>query len=345
MTVSEVNVTLPAQPPQRFITAGGARLYRIPMRVFANGMIGYAHLVLGRGAPVLIDCGSERAESIADLFAGLNAIGPVYGERFTPGAVGRVWLTHAHIDHIGGAPAVQAVCGAPIAVHAADRAAVEDADAHIAAVTARFAAALGSYGFPADTHPALLRSAALFMGRVPALSVASVLEDGAVYDGMAVLHTPGHTAGQVCICIDDVLISADHVLSATLPHQTPAALYPGTGLGVFLESSTRLAALDGVRLALGGHDAPIPDVRARLISLNAQIERRLARIEARCAGPEPPTLAALAASMEPPGAAGRSPYLQLLTLEMTAAFTEYLCAHGRLQAAPDGAAARYSVRA
>lgn len=45
-------------PIEKFETASGVILYRLPMNVFGSGFIAYAYVVLGAGVPTLIDTGS-----------------------------------------------------------------------------------------------------------------------------------------------------------------------------------------------------------------------------------------------------------------------------------------------
>ena len=57
---------------------------------------------------VLIDPGEEPERFLAAVRSG--------GWRLTA-----VWLTHAHIDHVLGVPAVKAATGVPVLLHPADR--------------------------------------------------------------------------------------------------------------------------------------------------------------------------------------------------------------------------------
>jgi glyoxylase-like metal-dependent hydrolase (beta-lactamase superfamily II) len=82
-------------------------------------------------------------------------------------------------------------------------------------------------------------------------------------------HVPGHSAGQVVIQIDDVLLSGDHILKTISPHQSPRLFNPHMGLGLFLESLELVRSFaDSIQLTLGGHKGPIWDLTARIAAIH-----------------------------------------------------------------------------
>ena len=96
---------------------------------------------------------------------------------------------------------------------------------------------------------------------------------------------PGHCPGQVCLRLGDVLLAADHVLSRITPHQAPESITLNMGLGHYFTSLDKVAKLDGMRLALGGHENPIEDLPKRVGQIRAAHERRLERVLELCAEP------------------------------------------------------------
>jgi glyoxylase-like metal-dependent hydrolase (beta-lactamase superfamily II) len=162
----------------------------------------------------------------------------------------------------------------------------------------------------------------------------SSVEVEATYDGLRmevgpihVLHVPGHCPGQVVFQVDDILLSGDHVLESTTPHQAPEQLSHYTGLGHYLDSLERLLPLaQRVRLTLGGHEKPIFDLPGRILDIRdmhmERLEQMLSALE------EPKTILELAGEMfgEVDG------YDELLAIEEAGAHVEYLQdrAHVRL---------------
>lgn len=335
---------MPLPPITRHETSSGARIYRIPVEAFPTDFIVYCYVVLGAGEPTLIDCGSDIGQSSAHLLAGFEALRDDFGEALVLTDIRRLWLTHAHIDHFGGAAFVHERTGARIGIHALDRRILEAFQERLMLATQRLEHFFVQAGIPVEEHDALLEMYGFFKCSVRDVRVDELLDDGMTVDGMTFIHTPGHGAGQVCILIGDVLISADHVLARITPHQAPEAITHGTGLSHYLASLDKIERVAGVRLALGGHDAPIPDFYARVAETRAHHERRLTRILDLLH--EPMTISQLSSTLYP----GKQGYDVLLALEEAGAHVEYLYEHGQLAlanaaAVQDGAGALIYRRA
>ena len=133
--------------------------------------------------------------------------------------------THGHWDHIGDNAAVAAHTGADIAVHPLDRERLTDPKPLWA---------------PFEIAPS-----------VPAVELA---EGGEVRFGsirLAVLHTPGHTEGSVCLYAadDGLLFSGDTLFAGGWGRVD----LPGGDPGAMVESLGRLMALDDRVQVLPGH--------------------------------------------------------------------------------------------
>jgi len=90
------------------VTPAGARVSVHTLRL----AISNAYLVEGAAGVVLADAGLPH-----EALRILHAL-----ERIGRPSLNLIYITHAHIDHFGGAAAVQRATGAPIAVHGADAA-------------------------------------------------------------------------------------------------------------------------------------------------------------------------------------------------------------------------------
>jgi glyoxylase-like metal-dependent hydrolase (beta-lactamase superfamily II) len=184
----------------------------------------------------LIDTGFARtAKPIARAFQTAHA--PL-------AAVSKLLLTHHHIDHMGGAAYLRETTKAPISCHRDD----------VAFVDGRVKAPM----------PLLMR---LFMRTHPA-PVAVTLNDGDRIGPLLVVHTPGHTPGEVVFyhAARRILFSGDAVTERKGRLTLPAARY-ASSLDQAVQSLSRVRALD-VEILLPGHGVPVTkDVSSRLDDL------------------------------------------------------------------------------
>ena len=141
---------------------------KIALSVFQDDLFGQNCYVLTRrdtDAAIVIDPGLQVRQVAEHIErAGLR--------------VETLLLTHGHVDHLAGVPALQTLTGAPVAMHPDDLAIID---------FERFA----QYPFiPEDFAPFRLQRE---------------LEDGAEFSlqdlRLRVLHTPGHTEGSVCFLV------------------------------------------------------------------------------------------------------------------------------------------------
>jgi glyoxylase-like metal-dependent hydrolase (beta-lactamase superfamily II) len=129
----------------------------------------------------------------------------------------------------------------------------------------------------------------------------------------------------VCLQVHDVLLTSDHVLARITPHQFPQAITPFAGLEHYFRSLAKIRALPGIRLALGGHEEPIPDLRGRIDEIEAFHRTRLERVLEICAGPRTVREVALELFGE------RKGYDVILAVDEAGAHVEYLHQLGRLR--------------
>jgi glyoxylase-like metal-dependent hydrolase (beta-lactamase superfamily II) len=124
--------------------------------------------------------------------------------------------------------------------------------------------------------------------------------------------------------VDDLLFTADHVLSRITPHQSPASITPFCGLELYLQSLDKVRRLGGVRLALPGHEAPIDELAERIGAIAAHHDRRLGQVLDICRDSK--TLLGVSLALFGP----REGYTRLLALEEAGAHVEYLFQRGEL---------------
>jgi glyoxylase-like metal-dependent hydrolase (beta-lactamase superfamily II) len=126
--------------------------------------------------------------------------------------------------------------------------------------------------------------------------------------------------------LDDVIFCGDMVVKGVTPHLAPESINPFGGLDHYLESLNRFEdwAVDA-RLILNGHDEAISDLHAHVRTTYKNIIRRMSR--GIYALGEPLTMAEICAAIygEADG------YNQLLMIEKTGAYVEYLYQHAMIE--------------
>ncbi|HET7010652.1 MAG TPA: MBL fold metallo-hydrolase [Anaerolineales bacterium] len=311
--------------PERFVSYGGSRVYRLPLDLFP-GLRGYAHLVLADPLSVLVDVGSGFGESNAQLEAGLEAVRSEFDERIGWGNLTHVVVTHGHIDHYGGLPFVRSKTKALVGVHELDRRVITHHEERLAVITPRLRQFLVEAGVEPEQREGFMDLYLMTKHIFASQPVDFTFEaSGMRLGNITALHVPGHCPGQVVLRIDDVLLAGDLVLPNTSPHQSPEELTLYTGLGHYLESLRRLRPwAAGVRWCLGGHERAFENLEGRLEEIEALHAERLMRVHAELERPH--TIAELAGILFP----DTSGYHTWLALEETAAHVEYLLLRGAL---------------
>jgi glyoxylase-like metal-dependent hydrolase (beta-lactamase superfamily II) len=140
------------------------------------------------------------------------------------------------------------------------------------------------------------------------------------------VHLPGHCPGHVAIRLDDAVFCGDMVVEGVTPHLSPESIHPYSGLDHYLESLSRLQSwAKDARLVLNGHDDAITDLPAQIEATERNILRRMRKaVEALC---DALTIHEVCRAVY--GETGG--YQQLLTIEKTGAYVEYLYEHGMIR--------------
>jgi glyoxylase-like metal-dependent hydrolase (beta-lactamase superfamily II) len=311
---------------ERFESSSGARIYRIPTEAFPSFIV-YCYVILEAGVPTLVDTGSGYGSSNKLLVQGIESLRAEFGEPLALKDIERIIVSHGHIDHFGGVAFMAEQTGAHIGIHQIDRRVLTNYEERVIIATKDLRVYLERAGVGGELLERVIDMYGFSKKHVRSVTVDFDLDEDTPLDGMRFIHTPGHCPGQVCILLGDVLLSADHILARITPHQSPESITRYTGVGHYLESLRKMAKIDSIRLALGGHEEPVTDVYTRIDDIRASHGRKLERVldTIRAAG-APCTISDISKAMYP----DRHGYDILLALEEVGAHIEYLYEHGKL---------------
>lgn len=192
--------------------------------------------------------------------------------------IGRVILTHKHIDHIGNAWRIQQASGAEILIHRSEVDAVSEVDPQGKQFRAVVSERLKHWQVPAQIHSAVAlltfpnwdiqaaQPTAIDAGQRIELS-CGVLE---------VHHFPGHTGGSIGIQWGRRLLIGDHVLPDISPNIGGGDMQYRGLLQQYIESLTRTIELsNSIDEVLPGHGDPFVDLKQRCQTLVDHHQQRL----------------------------------------------------------------------
>ena len=314
-----------------FKTDQGAQIYQLPLEAFPGFWV-YAYLVLvddselGR-MRVLIDTGSGFGYSNDFLETGLSKASALSDESIGFNDLTHIFITHGHIDHIGGLAFVRPKSRASLGVHELDKRNLTNYEERISIAARRLERFFFEAGVSPERCENLLELYQLNKGLFHSITVDFTYEAVGMQVGpFEFLHVPGHCAGHVVIRLEDVLFSGDHVINSISPHQAPEHLTLSTGLEHYLSSLTALEARAiGIRLTLPGHNEVVTDLPKRIADIkNVHLERLEKVIDFLS---EPHTIVEISKYLfgEVQG------YNVLLALEEAGAHVEYLYQRGLLR--------------
>ena len=230
------------------------------------------------GEPLtLIDTGPHTAEAWSALESGLNALGHSVGD------LGRIVISHAHVDHFGQAADLARASGAQVCAHPWDRMTLEWHGTDLDGRSAFYITLLQQAGTPEDRIAAITMARRTVRGYGRPVAVQLSLDEGDIVRlagrDWQVLHTPGHAVGLLCLYdpISQILLSSDHLLATISSNPVLEPPLPGQterprSLALYCASLQRVAAMEIV-VALPSHGPPIRDVRG-LVSQRLAFHRR-----------------------------------------------------------------------
>jgi glyoxylase-like metal-dependent hydrolase (beta-lactamase superfamily II) len=313
---------------QRFEAgSGAAHIYCLSVETFPHH-VNNVYLVAEGGSRLLFDCGSGAPTSQRDLALGFAVVRAAFREDARYEDLDWCVVSHAHYDHFGGANLLKEHTRARLAVHELDARVLSCFSERIVVASKDCDVFWRRAGVPEDDRVALLAMYQSTKSAFRSQAVDRALRDGDTLEpGYKVHHVPGHCPGLICLQVHDVLLTSDHVLSRTTPHQFPQAITAFAGLEHYFNSLAKIRSLAGVRFALGGHEEPIDDLPARIDAIAAFHRERLERVLDLCA--EAHTVAQVSDALF----GAQEGYGRILALDEAGAHVEYLHQLGQLHIA------------
>jgi glyoxylase-like metal-dependent hydrolase (beta-lactamase superfamily II) len=310
---------------RKFHAGERTNIYQIAVETFPRH-VNNVYLLIEPGSAVMLDCGSGIPSSRRDLALGFAIVREVWGEDVRHESLDWCVISHAHIDHFGGANLLKEQSRARLAVHALDARVLECFDERLIMASKDLDVFWRRSGVPDDARTTMLDAYASNKSFFRPMEVDRVLADGdTIGPGYRVVHVPGHCPGLICLRVHDVLLTSDHVLSRITPHQFPQAVTPWGGLAHYFLSLEKVRRLEGINFALGGHEEPIWDLRARVDAIEAFHKERLAKVLGICK--EPRTVQDVADALF----GQQDGYGPILALDEAGAHVEYLYVLGKLR--------------
>jgi glyoxylase-like metal-dependent hydrolase (beta-lactamase superfamily II) len=322
-------------------------IHRIPVPVpfpQAGGPVNVYAIEEAGGGLLLFDSGLGTDVAREALAAGFRAIGRRYDE------VTRIVVSHGHVDHYGGARAVQEGHGGelPVYAHPDDAPKISEQGWRWRDQAPRYGAYLARLGVPGEVLLAISKEGERGFGMARRLAEVRPIGEGDVIRTkhlvLEVLHMPGHTPGLLCAYdrATRLFLSDDHLLEHVSPNPL-IELGPGGEEGWFrpllayLENVGRMHRLD-IDLVLPGHGAPFTGHRRVIDSLVQFYGKRQAKIRETLAG-GPLTGWDVTRALFP----WAKPRDAFLTVSETVANLEVLEARGEVLREDDGGSLRFAL--
>jgi len=190
------------------------------------------YLLSGGEELALVDAGAGPGED--RILENVRSLG------YEPGRIGHIFLTHAHADHAGGAASLAERLGARVYLSELEREALENADEE--ALGLSIARRNGYYPEDYRLRPCKVNVTLRGDERLRCRDL-----------DLAVIPTPGHSAGSVCFLVDTeegaALFAGDTVFAGG---RISLIVAPGSDLLAMQESVTHLGGLNVTSL-LPGH--------------------------------------------------------------------------------------------
>ncbi len=261
------------------------------VRIVSIDLPGYSELgtanvyAVGSGPLTLIDAAPKFPGSFEALVEGLEKEGRSLAD------IGRIVITHGHVDHFGLVASIREAVGRPVPcfVHPEDAWRVTSEDFREEMFEEPGERLMALVDMPPGEVAKIRERFSLFAMLCDPIFDVKGMEDGDVFEGedyeLRVIHTPGHTPGTCCLyeTREKILYSGDHIIG----HITPNPLFElrkeilrdpeYMSLKAYIRSLERVRNMD-VRYVFPGHGQHIGDLQGLIESYRVHHRERMERI-------------------------------------------------------------------
>jgi glyoxylase-like metal-dependent hydrolase (beta-lactamase superfamily II) len=224
----------------------------------------HCFLINSRGGYIMVDSGWRKT--------GPTLVEAINSELGKGTKINRLVLTHLHPDHYGGAGQIRENFAPQIAYHRGEMV-FKDIPGYLAWIR--------GLSVPREVFEYLQSRAPSRLLEMPAAD--EYLVDGDELVGRSgtwtVLHTPGHTAGHICLFQKEsrVLLSGDHLLPNESSNVGAYPIRNYNPLKLYLANLAKVATLDP-SLVVPSHGEPFGDAKGRVAELFDHHKERLREV-------------------------------------------------------------------
>lgn len=158
-------------------------------------------LVLSGNNKILVDTGPAFMQKI--IFRRLR--------KLSIRTIDYIVLTHSHFDHAANARAIKDFFNARVIVHASEEEYLRSGDSPVPAGTNLFT------GWLTGTFGKMANQMVKYQGCEADITIDHQLNLSEDLKNIQIIHTPGHSAGSVCVIIDNEIALAGDTLFGTYP--------------------------------------------------------------------------------------------------------------------------------
>ncbi len=306
-------------------TASGIVIYRLAIETFTNH-VNNLYLILDGASMTLVDVGSPLPQTTEGFLEALDILRKEFGRTIAPQDIESVVITHGHIDHYGNIAYFKENTQAKIYVHEYDTKVLNAFEERLLLTSKDLRIFLERSGASAETIEDLMTMYSHYKALYSSNPIDCIMKDhDKIINGYEVIHTPGHCPGEICLRVDNFLITGDHVLPGITPHQSPASIVLFCGLDNYLNSLMRVRKEKGIDRVLPGHGKDFEGLQKRIDEIVDFHFCRLLKVLEICR--EPKTMTEISKALF----GTLQGYSRLLGLQEAGAHVEYLWERGGLR--------------